>query len=98
MWRGFGKAIFHWNACYLFNDLAARGYDVSLIEAEMLGGTQTLGSQGMIHGGQKYTLTGNVDDVASNVAKMPALWVDCLKGKGLIDLSAVEVLAEARIE
>lgn len=82
---------------WLFNDLSARGYDVALIESNTLGGVQTLGSQGMIHGGQKYTLTGHVDDVAKNVAQMPGLWQECLTGKGLIDLSCVEVLAPAQV-
>ena len=51
---------------WVFHTLKQKGYDVALIEPDALGGTQTLGSQGMIHGGQKYTLTGHIGDVANN--------------------------------
>lgn len=82
---------------WIYNDLIQKGFSVSLIESGTLGGVQTLGSQGMIHGGQKYTLTGHVADVASNVAKMPALWSACLSGHGLVDLSTVKVLADEQV-
>jgi glycerol-3-phosphate dehydrogenase len=82
---------------WIFDFLFKQGYSVSLIESNLIGGTQTLGSQGMIHGGQKYSLAGKVDDLASNVAKMPFLWDQCLKGEGEIDLSNVEVLANEQI-
>lgn len=82
---------------WLYNDLRRKGFSVTLIEQDRLGGIQTIGSQGMIHGGQKYTLGGAVPDVASRVAAMPALWQECLAGKGLLDLSAVEVLAAEQI-
>ncbi|MCB9988066.1 MAG: FAD-dependent oxidoreductase [Rhodospirillales bacterium] len=82
---------------WVFHTLKQKGYDVALIEPDALGGTQTLGSQGMIHGGQKYTLTGHIGDVANNVAKMPALWDECRRGTGPIDLTGVETLADAQI-
>lgn len=78
---------------WLFKSLITKGYSVSLIEQDRLGGIQTAGSQGMIHGGQKYALSGNVPDVATRVAAMPALWQDCLAGTGQLDLGMVDVLA-----
>ncbi|MFN7609893.1 MAG: FAD-dependent oxidoreductase, partial [bacterium] len=40
---------------WLANVLQQKGYTVALLEENTLGGEQTLASQGMIHGGQKYT-------------------------------------------
>ena len=43
---------------WLLNLLHHSGYRVVLFEAEEVGCQQTLGSQGMIHGGLKYELGG----------------------------------------
>ena len=39
---------------WLGNTLSRAGYNVIVIESDKLGAGQTLASQGMIHGGQKY--------------------------------------------
>jgi glycine/D-amino acid oxidase-like deaminating enzyme len=69
--------------------LRARGFSAVLVEKEALGAGQTLASQGMIHGGQKY----RPGDLQSRIAEMPALWDACLEGRGEIDLRGVTTLS-----
>jgi glycerol-3-phosphate dehydrogenase len=77
--------------------LVDAGYDAALIEKETLGGEQTLASQGMIHGGQKYAITGQVTNHARSIAAMPARWDACLNGSGEIDLSSTTILSPSQI-
>ena len=55
---------------FIANRLHRAGYNLILIEKDKLGGGQTLASQGMIHGGQKYTLLGRVTPQAASIAAM----------------------------
>lgn len=82
---------------WLCNTLKRAGYNVILIEKHKLGGGQTLASQGMIHGGQKYVLQGGVTGHASNIAKMPSRWDASFDGYGEIDLTSVKFLSETQI-
>ncbi len=82
---------------YIANRLQDYGYNFLLIEKYKVGGTQTLASQGMIHGGQKYVLQGKITDHGISVAKMPDRWDMCFKGTGEIDLSAVRFLSESQL-
>lgn len=70
------------------------GYHVILIEEKYLGQMQTLGSQGMIHGGQRYHLQGTSNDHGDKISEMPRVWNECLAGNGVIDLSKVKILAQ----
>jgi glycine/D-amino acid oxidase-like deaminating enzyme len=79
---------------WLLSRLRARGYGAVLIESERLGTGQTICSQGIIHGGAKYSLRGQVSESAKAVAEMPALWRRCLKGEGGVDLHGAALLAE----
>jgi len=79
---------------WLLNRLHNAGYSAHLLEANGLGGVQTLASQGIIHGGTKYALTGRLSGAARAIGAMPGLWRDCLHGKGEIDLSGVRVLSQ----
>jgi glycerol-3-phosphate dehydrogenase len=79
---------------WVLNRLRLLGYSVILLEAEALGGGQTSKAQGIIHGGTKYALQGMMTSAAQSIAEMPALWRQCLAGKGEIDLSNVQVLSE----
>lgn len=81
---------------WLLNTLSDRGYSVILIEKETIGGTQTLGAQGMIHGGQKYLIR-SWQAQADLIAALPLRWNACLSGLGDIDLSRVQVLAERQV-
>ncbi|MXY54552.1 MAG: FAD-binding oxidoreductase [Gammaproteobacteria bacterium] len=85
-----------WLACLARN----RGLSVVVIAPEPLGGEQTMASQGIIHGGAKYSLHGRAKKAApDHLAAMPSRWRRCLAGNavggsGDIDLSGVGVLAE----
>lgn len=74
--------------------LRQSGYNAVLLESEALGAGQTRFAQGIIHGGTKYALTGKLTASSEAVAGMPALWRNCLKGKGEIDLSQAILLSE----
>jgi glycine/D-amino acid oxidase-like deaminating enzyme len=82
---------------WLTNILLREGYDVILIEGDRLGCGQTLASQGMIHGGQKYVLEGVMTAPASAILAMPARWQASLEGRGEIDLAGVEVLSDTQL-
>ncbi len=78
---------------WLLNRLRQEGYDVVLIEKSALGAGQTLASQGIIHGGLKYALSGVLSPASSAIAAMPELWRSCLRGEGDIDLRDCKVLS-----
>src|SRR5688572_29152902 len=61
--------------------LIARGYQAVLLEAHELGSGQTVASQGIIHGGLKYTLSGLLTPSAQAIRDMPAIWRECLEGR-----------------
>lgn len=79
------------------NMLQRRGYSVAVFEKDMVGGVQTLASQGMIHGGQKYTLTGTASEHAAAIAAMPARWQACFDGCGDVDLTGVAFASDHQI-
>jgi glycine/D-amino acid oxidase-like deaminating enzyme len=79
---------------WLCNLLRQRGYGAVLLEADTLGGAQTLASQGMIHGGIKYALGAALSQASEAIAGMPARWAECLDGRGAIDLRSVRRLAD----
>ncbi len=79
---------------WTLNQLRKRGYSVILLEQEALGGYQTVGSQGMIHGGIKYALSGALSGSSEAISDMPGLWRECLAGRGSVDLRGCKVLSE----
>jgi glycine/D-amino acid oxidase-like deaminating enzyme len=79
---------------WTLNQLRNRGYSAVLFEREALGSYQTIGSQGMIHGGVKYALAGAWSGASETVSAMPAIWRACLAGKGKVDLRGCRVLSE----
>jgi glycine/D-amino acid oxidase-like deaminating enzyme len=82
---------------WLHNLLAGDGYRTVLFEADLLGCGQTLASQGMIHGGLKYTLSGRLTGASEAIADMPARWRRCLAGEGDIDLRPLRPLADRHL-
>jgi glycerol-3-phosphate dehydrogenase len=76
---------------WLLDELTRRGLDVLLIEATALGHGQTVASQGIIHGGLKYTLTGLLTPAAKQIREMPNVWRSCLAGEAAPDLSRTHV-------
>lgn len=79
---------------WLLNRLLAEGRDALLIESQTLGSGQSVASQGMIHGGIKYALGGNLTGASEAISSMPGRWRDCIEGRGEIDLSAVRLLSD----
>ena len=72
---------------WLLDELRRNGVRVLLLESGTLGGTQTTGSQGILHGGTKYVLQGIFSASAGAVRDMPARWRASLTGEVEPDLS-----------
>jgi glycerol-3-phosphate dehydrogenase len=79
---------------WLMQRLRPLGLSCALFERDALGSGQTIASQGMIHGGIKYTLGGALTGASEAIADMPQVWRDCMDGCGQVDLSAAKVLSE----
>jgi len=79
---------------WLLTRLHQAGYQTLLLENKALGAGQTRFSQGIIHGGTKYALTGKLTASSESIFAMPKIWRDCLEGKGEVDLSAAKILSE----
>lgn len=74
--------------------LTRDGYHCLLLERRAIGSGQTIASQGIIHGGIKYTLgLAEPGDASRAIAEMPAIWQACLEGRGEVDLRAARVLS-----
>ena len=80
---------------WLLNLLRGRGYSAVLIERRAFGDGQTIYSQGMIHGGLKYALSGTLNTASEAVAAMPERWRACLSGSGEVDLRGVHTSSKA---
>ncbi len=74
--------------------LRNQGFSAALFEQEALGSYQTVGSQGMIHGGIKYALAGAWSGSSEAISAMPGIWRDCLRGEGKVDLQGARILSE----
>ena len=85
-----GGAIGLW----LLDELHRAGYSAVLFESQALGAGQTIASQGIIHGGLKYTLKGLFTSSADAIKEMPARWRRCLSGEAKPDLRATPIRAQ----
>lgn len=81
---------------WLLAELRAQGVN-ALLASDELGAGQTIASQGIIHGGTKYALTGKLTNATLAIGDMPRLWRATLHGEGAVDLSQVKVLAESQL-
>jgi glycine/D-amino acid oxidase-like deaminating enzyme len=79
---------------WLLDRMSRDGHHVLLLEANALGTGQTIASQGIIHGGLKYSLAGMLTKSAKNIREMPTVWRDSLLGKTTPDLSNTRVRSE----
>ncbi len=79
---------------WLTDELRRAGYDALLIERGALGGGQTIASQGIIHGGMKYAITGAQRSSAQAIREMPSLWRDCIAGRAAPDLRGTRVRSD----
>ncbi len=64
---------------WLLNCLKSASYRVMLLDKNPLGSGQSVASQGMIHGGIKYALSGSLTSATDAIADMPAHWQACLE-------------------
>lgn len=79
---------------WLLNRVCNAGYNAVLFEQSALGSNQTVASQGMIHGGVKYTLGGALSGASESIADMPAHWRRCMQGEGDVDLRGTLILSD----
>lgn len=79
---------------WMLDVLAARGARVLLVENHALGAGQTVASQGIIHGGLKYTLQGLLTRSATSIREMPRVWRECLAGEQVPNLAGVKLRSE----
>jgi len=79
---------------WLLDDLTRAGYSTLLLEAAHLGQGQTIASQGIIHGGLKYTLTGLLTSSAKHIKEMPEIWRRCLLGQQYPQLTRTRVKSD----
>lgn len=78
---------------WLLDELHRRSYSAFVLENRALGAGQTIASQGILHGGLKYSLGGVLDSSSKAVAEMPQRWRASLQGEALPDLRGVRVLS-----
>ncbi len=81
---------------WLINRLNAAGYQCLLLESATLGGDQTLASQGIIHGGLKYALGGNLSNESEAISAMPDRWRAAMAGGDPVDLRDLKVLSDTQ--
>ncbi len=77
---------------WLLESLRNKNYSCLLIEKESLGDGQTIVSQGIIHGGVKYSLPGVFrEDSIEEIKGMPERWNQLLRGESNPNLSNVKI-------
>lgn len=79
---------------WLLDRLSRQGCHVLLLEARALGAGQTLASQGIIHGGLKYTLKGLMTPSAKSIRGMPNVWRNALLGRETPNLTHTRLRSE----
>jgi len=79
---------------WLLDRLSRDGHHVVLLEAGALGAGQTVASQGIIHGGMKYSLSGLLTRSAISIREMPALWREALLGQTTPNLTRTRLRSE----
>jgi glycerol-3-phosphate dehydrogenase len=79
---------------WLLDRLSRDGHHVVLLEAQALGSGQTIASQGIIHGGMKYSLTGLLTRSAISIREMPGVWRDALLGRTTPNLTRTRLRSE----
>ncbi|MEQ8788372.1 MAG: FAD-dependent oxidoreductase [Pirellulaceae bacterium] len=80
---------------WTLDELRRQGRSAVLLETSALGDGQTIASQGIVHGGLKYSLKGLLTASAREAREMPKLWRRCLSGADAPDLSRTEVRSES---
>ena len=79
---------------WLLDRLSRDGHHVVLLEARALGTGQTVASQGIIHGGLKYSLSGLITRSAISIRDMPLVWRDALLGRTAPNLTRTRLRSD----
>jgi glycerol-3-phosphate dehydrogenase len=79
---------------WLLDELVRRCRSAVLLESRSLGAGQTVASQGIIHGGLKYSLSGLLTKSAAAIREMPGVWRECLAGRCEPRLTGTRLRAE----
>ena len=79
---------------WLLDRLSRDGHHVVLLEAKALGTGQTVASQGIIHGGLKYSLSGLITRSAISIRDMPLVWRDALLGRTAPNLTRTRLRSD----
>ena len=79
---------------WLLDILQRTGIEALVLNKAALGQGQTIASQGIIHGGTKYTFGMGLETAVSDLAHMPDCWRASLSGRQGPDLTQVPPLAE----
>ncbi|MFM9959512.1 MAG: FAD-dependent oxidoreductase [Phycisphaerales bacterium] len=78
---------------WILDECRRAGLNAVVLEKSALGTGQSLWSQGIIHGGLKYTLSGLLNPSAQAVREMPGVWRRCLAGEIEPDLRGARLRA-----
>jgi len=78
---------------WMLDELRRLGHQALVLEAGDLGAGQTIASQGIIHGGLKYTLGGLFTRSARAIRDMPLIWRNCLAGEAKPNLKRTRLRA-----
>ncbi len=79
---------------FTLHSCIASGMHTLLLESNSLGSGQTIESQGIIHGGLKYAITGGGSPSATAIRDMPLVWRRCLAGESEPNLNNVSMRSE----
>lgn len=79
---------------WLLDDLHRNRFRTLLLEANELGSGQTVASQGIIHGGVKYSLEGLLTPSSETIRQMPTTWRQCLNGAQQPDLQQINLRSD----
>ena len=80
---------------WVLDELTRKGRSALLLESQALGQWQTIASQGIIHGGLKYSLQGLLTKSAEQIREMPVVWRECLAGRREPNLSQTRLRSDA---
>lgn len=93
--KSFDLAIIGGGIAGLWTLAAAKekGIKAVLFEKDKLGCGQSLASQGIIHGGSKYSLTGSLSNASKVISSMPSRWLNSKQQQNDVNLSEARILS-----
>jgi glycerol-3-phosphate dehydrogenase len=80
---------------WTLDELRRNGYAAVLADVGPLGNGQTVSSQGILHSGLKYSLSGLLTPSAREARQMPQLWQKCLRGETEPSLVSTQIISDS---